>query len=108
MPISRILELYAKSGHSLIGNGLNEAALPVSDAEIALDLFGQQRWRVLGGDVYRLIEGGQFEPTYESWFYEGTSVEESLVVARAFIGRLEDQSAYIVYVVDEQAATRVA
>lgn len=102
MPVSKILELYARSGRSLIDNGLNEAALPVADADVALELFGQQRWRVLGGDVYHLTAEDRFESTYENWFYEGKSVEESVVVARDFITCLAGRVVYIVFVVDDR------
>lgn len=99
MSVSKILELYARHGRSLIDNGLSEAALPVSEADVALVLFGQQRWRVLGGDVYRLTDDGRFESTYENWSYEGKSVDESIVVARAFIDGLAGKSVYLVFVV---------
>jgi hypothetical protein len=102
MPVSKILELYARSGRSLIDNGLNEAALPVAETDVALELFGQQRWRVLGGDVYHLTAEGRFESTYENWFYEGESVEESVVVARDFINCLAGRPVYIVFVVDDR------
>jgi len=101
MPVSKILELYARLGRSLNENGLCEAALPVSEANIALKLFRQQRWRVLGGDVYRLTDEGRFEPTYENWFYEGKDVEESVIAARDFIDGLAGRAVYIVFVVDD-------
>ena len=101
MPISKILELYTRSGQSLIENGLNEAALPVREAGVALNLFEQQRWRVLGGDVYHLTDAGRFESTYENWSYEGHSADESVAVAREFIEGLAGRSAHIVFVVDD-------
>jgi hypothetical protein len=101
MPVAKILDLYAQSGKSLIDSGLNEAALPVSDAGAALELFGQQRWRVLGGDIYDLTDSGRLVSTCEYWFYEGKSVEESIVVARDFIDCLAGRSVYIVFVVDD-------
>lgn len=102
MPVSKILELYARRGRSLIDNGLYEAALPVSEADVALELFGQQRWRVLGGDVYRLTDDGLFESTYENWSYEGKSAEESIDVARDFIDCLVGRAVYVVFVVDDR------
>ncbi len=102
MPISKILELYTRSGRSLIDNGLNEAALPLIAADTALQLFGQQRWRVLGGDIYRLVDDGRLESTYENWSYEGTSGEESIIVARDFIRGLAGREVYIVFVVDDR------
>jgi len=102
MPVSKILDLYARQGRSLIDNGLYEAALPVSEADVALGLFSQQRWRVLGGDVYSLTDDGRFESTYENWSYEGKSVEESVAVAREFVDGLAGRSVYIVFVVDDR------
>jgi hypothetical protein len=98
MSVSKILELYACSGRSLIENGLNEAALPLAIAETALDLFVSERWRVLGGDVYQLTEDDRFESTYEDWFYEGENVSESIEVARDFISNLGSRPVYIVFV----------
>ncbi|QHP92741.1 hypothetical protein EFP18_11120 [Burkholderia glumae] len=102
MQVSKILELYARHGRSLLDNGLCEAALPVSEAGVALELFGQQRWRVLGGDVYHLTDDGRFESTYENWSYEGKGAAESVVVARDFIDCLAGRSVYIVFVVDDR------
>jgi hypothetical protein len=102
MSISKILELYSRSGRSLIDNGLGEAALPVADTDTALELFGKQRWRVLGGDVYSLTEDGRFESTYENWFYEGEGIEESIALAHDFIKSLTAQSVYIVFVIADR------
>jgi hypothetical protein len=104
MSISKIFELYARSGRSLIDNGLNEAVLPLSEARIALDLFDQQRWYVLGGDVYRLKYDNKFESTYENWSYDGKSEKESIVIARNFVDNLVGQSVYVVFVVDDQCS----
>ena len=102
MPVSKILELYARHGRSLIDNGLYEAVLPVSEVDVVLELFRQQRWHVLGGDIYHLTDDGRFESTYENWSYEGNSAEESTVVARDFISRFAGKSVYIVFVVDDR------
>jgi hypothetical protein len=102
MPVSKILELYARRGHSLIDNGLHEAVLPLSEADVALELFGQQRWCVLGGDVYLLTDNGVFESTYENWSYEGGNAEESIAVTRDFIACLAGRAVYVVFVVDDR------
>ncbi|WP_422649920.1 hypothetical protein [Cupriavidus sp. H18C1] len=101
MTISKILELYARSGRSLTDNGLDEAALPLRDADAALELFCQQRWRVLGGDVYRLMDGNRFKSAYDNWSYEGTNIEESFAVARNFIASIADRTMYVVFVVED-------
>ncbi len=102
MSVSKILELYARCGQSLEGNGLCEAALPLSEASIALTLFVHQRWLVLGGDVYSQTDRGQFESTYENWFYEGESVEHSVSVARDFMDGLAGRAVHVVFVVDDR------
>lgn len=102
MPVSKILELYARDGRSFVENGLSEAALPLADADVALELFRQHRWRVLGGDIYQLAEDGRFVSTYEDWFYAGKSVDESVAVARDFMCSLAGWPVYIVFVVDDR------
>src|SRR5450830_1457401 len=98
MPISKILELYARCGQSLAGKGLCEAALPLSETSNALTLFEQQHWRVLGGDVYMQIDSGELEATYENWFYEGNSSTDSVSAARDFIENFTDCAVHVVFV----------
>jgi hypothetical protein len=100
MPISKILELYARCGRSLAEKGLHEAALPLSEASTALTLFAQQRWLVLGGDVYTQTDSGQFESTYENWFYEGKNAEDSVSVARHFMDGLAGRGVHVVFVLE--------
>ncbi|SIO68103.1 Immunity protein 40 [Paraburkholderia phenazinium] len=100
MTISRILELYARSGRSLEDMGLKEAALDLSEAGQALDLFAGQKWLLLGGDVYRATSDGRsLEPTYDNWFYEGNNVDEGISAARDFLHSLRDRSLFVVFVV---------
>lgn len=100
MPISKILELYARSGRSLEDIGLREAALGLSEAEQALDLFAGQKWLVLGGDVYRASSDKRcLEPAHENWFYEGSNVDEGISVARDFLHSLRGRSSFVVFVV---------
>jgi hypothetical protein len=99
MSVSKILELYSRFGRSLVGSGLYEAALPVGETSVVLELFAQHRWRVLGGDVYRIDDADCFEPTYDNWFCEDKNVEVSISVARSFIANLTDRSVYIVFVI---------
>lgn len=99
MSIANILELYARVGRSLQANGLNEAALPAIDSEAALRLFAYEKWRVLGGDVYKMTDRNELEPTYENWSYEGVDVNESIDVASAFIRGLASGPVFIVFVI---------
>jgi hypothetical protein len=102
MSVSKILELYARCGQSLMGNGLCEAALPLSETSNALRLFELQRWRVLGGDIYMKTDSGELESIYENWFYEGSSSADSISAARDFIDSLMNRSVYVVFVLDDQ------
>jgi hypothetical protein len=61
MPVSEILELYFRSGSSLIRNGLKEAALPLTETAYALVSFVERQWIVLGGDVYKEGLDGRIE-----------------------------------------------
>lgn len=80
--------------------GLKEAALYLSEAGQALDLFAGQKWLVLGGDVYRATSDGRsLEPTYDNWFYEGNNVDEGISAARDFLHSLRDRSLFVVFVV---------
>ena len=99
MPIADILELYARVGRSLQGNGLKEAALPAADGEAALRLFAYEKWRVLGGDVYKLTARNELEPTYENWAYQGEDIDESIEVASDFVRGLVSRPVFIVFVI---------
>ncbi|WP_347557349.1 Imm40 family immunity protein [Robbsia sp. KACC 23696] len=101
MTIAKILDLYARGGRSLIGNGLDEAALSLPDAKVALELFASRRWRILGGDVYCLSEQQSLESTYENWSYDGNDFGQSVDVARNYLAYLAQRDVYIVFVVDE-------
>jgi hypothetical protein len=100
MPVSEILELYSRCGRSLINNGLKEAALPLSEAAHALDLFFEHQWVVLGGDIYKEGVEGRMESTYENWFYEGGDPKESAVVARNYLSSFTSGSLSVVFVVE--------
>ncbi|NYH26836.1 hypothetical protein [Paraburkholderia bryophila] len=107
MTISKILELYARSGRSLQDVGLNEAALGLSEAEQALDLFAGQKWLILGGDIYRASSDKQFlAPAHENWFYEGSNVEEGIAVARDYLHSLRECSLFVVFVVTGRTPTQ--
>lgn len=107
MTISKILELYARSGRSLHDNGLHEAALGLPEARHALDLFAGQKWLILGGDVYRASQDAQgLEPAYENWSYEGRNFEEGIAQAREFLDSLRDPSMFIVFVVLDRSAAQ--
>ncbi len=103
MSISKILNLYARSGRSLEDIGLREAALSLSDAKLALDLFAGQKWLVLGGDVYRASsDKRRLEPAHENWFYEGSNVDEGISVARDFLYSLRGRPLFVVFVVNDR------
>jgi hypothetical protein len=104
MAIAQILDLYARSGRSLVDIGINAAALPIGEADAALNLFGQLGWRVLGGDVYALSKSDRLEPTYDNWFYNGNNAHESVVKARGYLQTLRNVQVYIVFVIADHNA----
>ena len=104
MAIAQILDLYARRGKSLADIGVNAAALPIGEADAALNLFCQLGWRVLGGDVYALSKWDQLEPTYDNWFYNGNNSHDSVVKARGYLQTLRNVQVYIVFVVADNNA----
>lgn len=99
MTSGRIFELYARCGHSLMDYGLNEAALPVTFAVEAIELFSEGEWTILGGDIYSRSIDKSFESTYENWFYSGNDWQESVSLATAFVNGLFGRDVYVVFVV---------
>jgi hypothetical protein len=54
-------------GYSLKQNGVNEIAWKKVDAYQVIEFLMKSGYAILGGDVYTK-EGGNFIPTYDSWF----------------------------------------
>lgn len=96
--LGQILELYSRCGESLIGNGLKEAVLPISDAYFACDLFMQNHLIVLGGDLYIKNTTGGFDCFYANWFYSGVSSMASIQEARAYLTQFKGRKLYVSFV----------
>ncbi len=97
--ISLILELYARCGQSLSANGLDEAVLPLSEAENALNLFAEKGWLILGGDVYQCNQTGEMENFYADWFCSSTNHLESIDFARNHLSQLADDNLFVSFII---------
>ncbi len=96
--INKILELYARCGKSLLDNGLNDAALPMSVANEILDLFTEANWTVLGGDVYQ-YENNEMRNFYADWYCNLTASGESCDYAREHLGKLRGDNIYVSFTI---------
>ena len=99
--ISKILEIYARTGRSLIGIGITEAAIPLEEAIYMLDLIPIVNWIVLGGDIYGQREDGILQPTYDSWHYDEGSLDQSIVAAREYLAKFTGKQFYISFTFSE-------
>jgi hypothetical protein len=91
MAWSEKVELIISCGIPLHGAGVSNWALSKEQALDALNKFEAQRISVLGGDVYKLING-EPESNYDSWYCERESnepfedfVSRSIKKARTYI-----------------------
>ncbi|EPO8265161.1 Imm40 family immunity protein [Raoultella planticola] len=96
--INKILELYARCGKSLLDNGLNDAALPMSAANEILDLFTEANWTVLGGDVYQ-YENNEMRNFYADWHCNLTTSGKSCDYAREHLGKLRGDNIYVSFTI---------
>ncbi|HDL7751890.1 TPA: hypothetical protein PXP51_004344 [Yersinia enterocolitica] len=100
--ISQILELYARCGRSLSNNGLDEAVLPLSEAEYALNLFAEKGWIILGGDVYQCNQSGEMDDFYADWFYSSTNCIESIAHAKSHLSKLVGDNLFVSFTIKNQ------
>ncbi|MGA7509065.1 MAG: Imm40 family immunity protein [Erwinia billingiae] len=98
--INKILELYARCGKSLLDNGLNDAVLPVSVANEALELFKEANWTVLGGDVYQ-YKKNKMNNFYADWYCNLTVPSESCNYAKEHLGKLTGDNIYISFTIKD-------
>ena len=82
-----ILGAFSSRGISLEPLGLEEVAWTMSDALEIVDLLAGKGVAVLGGDVYKESPDG-LGPTYENWYCERSSGENS----RAFAKRSREEA----------------
>lgn len=95
--INQITEIYARSGESLINQGIKEGVLPISEVENFLILLNQSKFIILGGDVYKKTPAN-FEYTYENWFYNGQDSKESIIIAREYLSRFLDKNIFVSFI----------
>lgn len=96
--INQITEIYARSGKSLINQGIKEGVLPISEVDNFLSILGKSKFIILGGDIYKKTPVN-FEHTYENWFYNGQDSEESIIIAKEYLSRfLEDENLFISFI----------
>ena len=96
--INKILELYARCGKSLIDNGLNDAVLPMSVANQALELFFEAKWIVLGGDVYQ-HEDNKMNNFYADWHCNLADSSDSCNYAKEHLKKLKGDNIYISFTI---------
>ena len=97
--MNQILEFYSLLGESLKNNGIDEKALPISEANTMLDLYLSNNVLVLGGDLYVKKMDKGFELFYADWFYEGDSVEDSINKAKSYLEQFGRKDLYVSFVV---------
>lgn len=96
--INKILELYSRCGKSLLENGIHDAALPISVANEALELFADAKWTVLGGDVYQ-YENNKMNNFYADWYCNIAASSESCDYAREHLSKLRGNNIYISFTI---------
>jgi hypothetical protein len=97
--ISQILELYARCGQSLSNSGLDEAVLPLSEAEHALNLFAEKGWIILGGDVYQCNQRGGMDNFYADWFCSSTNYLDSIDFAKSHLSKLIGNNLFVSFTI---------
>lgn len=96
--INQILELYSRCGKSLLDKGINDAVLPMSVANKALELFSEAKWIVLGGDVYQQ-NNNKMENIYEDWHCNLSDYSESCSYAKEHLRKLKGDNIYISFTI---------
>jgi len=96
--VNKILELYSRCGKSLLDKGINDAALPMSVANEALELFAEAKWIVLGGDVYQ-YENNKMKNFYADWYCNLTVPSESCDYAKEHLSKLKGNNIYISFTI---------
>lgn len=97
--MNNLLELYARCGKTLLDIGINEAALPISKIDEAINLFNKNNLLILGGDIYKKGSKGGFEFIYANWSYDSNDIQESILVARDYLEKFKEQDFYVVFVI---------
>lgn len=93
----KIIDFYAKYGHSLKGVGISGSVIQLALVPKFFVVCQKEQLLVLGGDVY--IKRHKFITTNDNWYYEGDNVLESIETARRYLNRLTENGLYICFVV---------
>ncbi len=98
MDWSEDVKAILSCGISLSEMGVNNWALTEAQAIQALDKFESLETLVLGGDVYKMVDG-EPESNYDNWYCERNDNEElgkfaarSINCARQYIGNYRNPS----------------
>lgn len=96
--VNKILELYSRCGKSLLEYGIHDAALPISVANKALEIFEDAKWTVLGGDVYQ-FKNDEMINFYADWYCNSKIPSESCDYAREHLTKLKGENIYISFTI---------
>ena len=96
--MNRILDLCSHLGESLRGNGIENFAFPIHEVDSVLEVYRTNRVLILGGDIYIKNSSENFAPFYENWFYEGNSVENSIIKAQEYLRIFKGKDLYVCFV----------
>jgi len=96
--VNKILELYSRCGKSLLESGINDAALPISVANEALELFEKAKWTVLGGDVYQ-YENNKMNNFHADWYCNLVTPSDSCNHAREHLRKLHGNNIYVTFTI---------
>ena len=96
--MNRILDLCSHLGESLRGNGIEFFAFPIHEVDSVLEVYRTNRVLILGGDIYIKNSSENFASFYENWFYEGSSVEDSIIKAQDYLRMFKGKDLYVCFV----------
>lgn len=89
--MNKLINLYMSHGISLFSKGENVVLLPLIASLPALKEIKELNLIVLGGDVYKKNILNEFEHTYDSWYYDGHSSLDSILIAEEYLEKLNGE-----------------
>lgn len=96
--VNKIMELYSRCGKSLLEYGIHDAALPISVANKALEIFEDAKWTVLGGDVYQ-CKNNKLINFHAGWYCNSMIPSESCDYAKEHLTKLRGENIYISFTI---------
>lgn len=94
-------DFYEKNGYSLKDQGINEFLIPLCLIKDFFVLCREEKYLILGGDIYKKIQDSEFIATYDSWYYEEFNYLESIEIAEIYIDKLTDDDLYVSFILSE-------